>query len=226
MGKKVARPANPSQVQTRRTPQQDRAKDTVAKILDATAELLEESGHTKLTTTRVAKRSGLNVATVYHYFPNKLALLHALAKKFAEEQQERIDLIYARRAERDWRDTLDDVLDTILEFNRTVTGAVALSLAMRSYPTLRQIDHDRDVRESKLGAVRLAEVGVKGSPRELQFKALLLIEMATAMIDYALQLYPEEANVALDELKLMARLYIEHLIKQSAEDSSSGDTSR
>ena len=205
-------------------PLQDRAKDTVEKILDATAELLDEVGHTKLTTKRVAKRSGINIATLYNYFPNKMALLHALALRFAEQQQEQIDSIYARRAETDWRDTVDKLLDTLLEFNRTVRGAVAVSLAMRSYASLRQIDYDRDTRASEFGASLLAELGFRGSPRELQLKSLMLAETMTAMVDYALQFYPERADAAIDEVKLMIKLYIEHHLRQSDEDSSSGDT--
>jgi len=224
MGQQDTELASPTRLQPRRSPLQDRAKDTVEKILDATAEVLEEVGHTKLTTKRVAKRCGINIATLYHYFPNKLALLHALAKQFAEQQQEQIDSIYAHRAETDWRDTVDKLLDAILEFNRTVKGAVALSLAMRSYPTLRQIDYDRDLRASEFGASVLAELGIKSSPRELQLKSLVLTETMTAMVDYALQFYPEKADAAMDEVKRMVKLYIEDHLRESAEDSSSGNT--
>ena len=224
MGKRHTELASPTRLQPRRSPTQERAKQTVEKILDATAELLHEKGHTKLTTKKVAVRSDINIATLYHYFPNKMALLHALAEKFAEQQQEQIDSIYAHRAETDWRDVVDKALDAILEFNRTVRGAVALSLAMRSYPSLRQIDYDRDLRASESEASVWAEMGIKGSPRELQLKSLVVAETMTAMVDYALQFYPEQADAAMDEVKLMIKLYIAHYIEQSAEDSSSGDT--
>jgi AcrR family transcriptional regulator len=224
MGKQRTELASPTHLEPRRSPLQERGKQTVEKILDATAELLHHKGHTKLTTKKVAERSGINIATLYHYFPNKMALLHALAKRFAEQQQEQLDAIYAHRAETDWRDTVDKALDAVLEFNRTVTGAVALSLAMRSYPSLREIDYDRDSRESEFYASVLSELGIKDSPRELQLKALVLTETMTALVDYALQFYPEKADAAMDEVKLMVKLYIEYHLRQSAEDSSSEDT--
>jgi len=105
MGEQETLETAPVELQPRRSPLQERAKQTVRKILDTTAELLDEEGHENLTTERVAERSGVNIATLYHYFPNKLALLHALALQFAEQQQEEIDAIYADRAETDWRDT-------------------------------------------------------------------------------------------------------------------------
>ncbi len=110
------------------------------------------------------------------------------------------------------------LLDTILNFNRSVKGAVALSLAMRSYHSLRQFDYDRDMRESEFLASVLTEMGFKGSPRELQIKALVLAETITAMVDYALEFYPEGADEAMDEVKLMVKLYIEHHLRQSSGD--------
>jgi AcrR family transcriptional regulator len=224
MGQQDTELASPTRLQPRRSPLQERAKQTVEKILDATAELLHEKGHTRLTTKKVAERSGINIATLYHYFPNKMALLHALALRITVQQKEQLDAVYDRRAETDWRDTVDKALDALLEFNRTVTGAVALSLAMRSYPSLRQIDYERDLQESELRSQLLSELGIKGSPRELQLKSLVLAEVMTAMVDYALQFYPEKADAAMDEVKRMVKLYIEDHLRQSAEDPSSVDT--
>lgn len=221
MSRQVSEPVPSPELQVRRAPQQDRAKETVEKILDATAELLDEAGHTKLTTKRVAKRSGVNIATLYNYFPNKLALLHALALRFAEDQQEELDAVYANLSRADWREVVDDLLDTILDFNRTTKGAVALSLAMRSYPALRQVDYARDKRSSEAAASRLAELGIKGDAHDLEIKALVIAEMMTAMVDYALEFYPERADAAMVEVKRMVKLYIEDLLRESGEHASS-----
>ena len=222
MGKQDTEVTAPVELQPRRSPMQNRAKDTVEKILDATAELLDAEGHENLTTERVAERSGVNIATLYHYFPNKLALLHALALQFAEQQQELIDSIYAHRAETDWRDTQCKVIDAALEFNRSVKGALAVSRAMQSCASLRQVDFDRDLRESEFLASMLAELGIKGSRSELETKALVLLDTTTVVLDKALMWYPEKADAAMDELKLMQKLYIEHHIEQSVGEAAGG----
>lgn len=214
----------PPVLQPRRNPLQRRSRQTVAKILDATAELLEDEGHENLTTDRVADLCGVNIATLYHYFPNKLALLHALAEQFANQQQERMDAIYDKRGELDWREAVDKLVDAGFEFNRSVKGALAVARAMQSHAALREIDLQRDARQSEFVAQMLAELGVKGSPAELQTRALVLLQTAGNAMNAALMWYPERADAVIDEAKVMIKQYIEYYIEQSSSASSTGDT--
>ena len=213
----------PVELQPRRNPLQYRSKRTVAKILTATAHLLDEEGPEKLTTERVAERCGINIATLYHYFPNKLALLHAVAKQFADQQQERVDAIYGSRDERDWRETVDLLVDAGFEFNRDVKGALAAARAMQSHAALREIDLQRDARQSEFVAQLLAELGIKGSPAELQTRALVLLQTAGNAMNAALIWYPERADAIIDEAKVMLKRYIEYYIEQPAGDTPSLD---
>ncbi|MGY6252744.1 TetR/AcrR family transcriptional regulator [Paraburkholderia caledonica] len=75
----------------RKVPQQSRAQQTVATILEAAALVLEVKGSDGLNTNLVAQRAGVSVGTLYQYFPNKDALIVALSKRelavfFAEAQ--------------------------------------------------------------------------------------------------------------------------------------------
>ncbi|MEQ1756481.1 MAG: TetR/AcrR family transcriptional regulator [Micropepsaceae bacterium] len=64
-----------------RTPQQSRARETCDVIFEATAQILETHGEGALTTNRIAERAGVSIGTIYQYFPNKQALLVALARR-------------------------------------------------------------------------------------------------------------------------------------------------
>jgi AcrR family transcriptional regulator len=70
--------ASPRLVNPRKTPVQARSNETVHAIREATIQVLLETGAQRLTTTRVAQRAGVSVGTLYQYFPNKNALLHAV----------------------------------------------------------------------------------------------------------------------------------------------------
>ena len=68
----------------RNVPVQQRAHRQRDKILKATSELLETVGVDELTTIRVAEAVGISVGTLYHYFPNKHAILHSLSENWIE----------------------------------------------------------------------------------------------------------------------------------------------
>ena len=64
---------------TPKTPSATRGpgKATLARILQAAGEVLQESGYEGLNTTAVAQRAGVSTATMYRHFPDKHAVLHA-----------------------------------------------------------------------------------------------------------------------------------------------------
>ncbi|AKT42466.1 TetR/AcrR family transcriptional regulator [Chondromyces crocatus] len=65
----------------RRTPKQDRSRETVNVILQATTYILIREGYAALTTNRVAERAGVNIASLYQFFPNKEALVVELERR-------------------------------------------------------------------------------------------------------------------------------------------------
>ncbi|EJJ28394.1 TetR/AcrR family transcriptional regulator [Rhizobium sp. CF142] len=65
----------------RRSPRQGRSVATVDAIFEATVQVLSSDGLLRLTTTRVARRAGVSVGTLYQYFPNKQALLFAVMEQ-------------------------------------------------------------------------------------------------------------------------------------------------
>ncbi len=67
----------------RKVPRQARALRTVSFILEAAAYILARHGLAGFTTNRVAERAGVNIASLYQYFPNKAAILDALQARHA-----------------------------------------------------------------------------------------------------------------------------------------------
>jgi AcrR family transcriptional regulator len=71
-------------VDPRKRPLQGRSRSTVDAILEAAAQVLERDGYTASTTDLIAERAGVSIGSVYQYFPNKDALLLALAQRHAD----------------------------------------------------------------------------------------------------------------------------------------------
>src|SRR6516225_9848639 len=65
----------------RRSPKQARARETVEVIFDATARILLREGRAALNTNHIAERAGISIGSLYEYFPNKVAILVAMARR-------------------------------------------------------------------------------------------------------------------------------------------------
>ena len=66
----------------RRQPQQERGERRVEEILDAAEAVIAEVGVEAATTNAIADRAGSSVGSLYHFFPNKDAIIRALAARF------------------------------------------------------------------------------------------------------------------------------------------------
>jgi AcrR family transcriptional regulator len=68
----------------RRNPKQARALETVEIIFQATTRILQQDGLAALNTNFIAERAGISIGTLYQYFPNKEAILVAMARREIE----------------------------------------------------------------------------------------------------------------------------------------------
>lgn len=69
----------------RKSPRQQRSRNTVECILLSAARILVQSGMAGFNTNAVAKEAGISIGSLYQYFPNKQALLAALVGQKLEQ---------------------------------------------------------------------------------------------------------------------------------------------
>lgn len=109
----------------RAEPVQQRSAERITNLLDAAAELIDESGIDGLTTSDVATRSGSSVGVVYRYFPNIQSLLRALAARNTERFTTRVREAVSTDTGT-WRTALDEGIDAYIALARTEPGFRAL----------------------------------------------------------------------------------------------------
>ena len=71
----------------RKSPRQERSRATVEALLEATTDILNREGYAKLTTNRIADRAGVNIASLYQYFPGKEAIVAELRRRHGALQR-------------------------------------------------------------------------------------------------------------------------------------------
>jgi AcrR family transcriptional regulator len=71
----------------RKLPRQSRSRATFEAIIQAATYILTESGWDALTTNAIAERAGVNIGSLYQYFPNKQAVIAELQRRHVETIQ-------------------------------------------------------------------------------------------------------------------------------------------
>ncbi|MCU1594884.1 MAG: TetR family transcriptional regulator [Frankiales bacterium] len=107
----------------RRAPVQRRSALRVEAMLDAAAGLLDDVGPEGLTTSGIARRAGVSVGSLYQFFPDKHAVVEALARRSFQ----RFSALLAGVDNLDWQQTVDAVIDAYVEFSRAEPGFLTLS---------------------------------------------------------------------------------------------------
>jgi len=69
----------------RKAPTQERSRQMVQRLLEATSACVADMGLDNTTTNHIAERAGVSVGSLYQYFPNKESLLEALLEKMGTE---------------------------------------------------------------------------------------------------------------------------------------------
>ncbi len=69
----------------RHKPQQQRSKQMVGMIHQATLQLIAQDGVERISTRKIADRAGISVGTFYHYYADKAEVLRALERQFVRE---------------------------------------------------------------------------------------------------------------------------------------------
>lgn len=167
----------------RREPLQQRSQARAQRILDVTAALLDEVGFDALTTILIAREMGISVGTLYHYFPNKHAIMYAMAEQWLREVERALDEIDGWQLEAlDPRQFVDRLVDRQLAAYRAQRGILHLVQAMFSVPELRALDQRHDALVIERMTTAFARYGLSGTPTELGRLARAYLELTHALL--------------------------------------------
>lgn len=189
----------------RKQPVQARSVARVERILDAAASVIAEVGVASATTTGIAQRAGITLASLYRYFPNKTAVIRAVA----ERQLRRLDAHFEEfLVDLDFDRGLERLLDTYAEFYRTEPGYVEIWSGVQAIPELAELD----LLDLQRHAQRIAERALVRDPDldpvRLEAASMMLSRACAAVLRLAMTMPAEKAAVLVAEAKFMARVYI------------------
>ncbi|MBT8451083.1 MAG: TetR/AcrR family transcriptional regulator [Deltaproteobacteria bacterium] len=205
------------QLTPRRRPSQERSRDRVERILDATSSLLGDTPVDKITTAAIAEQAGVPIGSVYQYFPNKLAILAELARRVMEE----VDLKTASLIAEDfgvlpWDRAIDRAIDATIEGFASQPGYLQLLLSIRPTPEFRAITDESNERVAAMLAFHPALQRLIPANR-IQLVTRAAIEAANALQDWALsEDDPALRNQIIVEMKTLLKGYLAVYMDESS----------
>lgn len=200
--------------EARRRPTQQRSKERLERILSATTDLIARKGGDHVKMSEVAALAEISIGSLYQYFPEKSALIRALAERYNAESRRCIEEALAGVADRDgllaaWADLMDQYL-----------------ALMRAEPVMRDIwagaqaDHQLaalQLEESRACSALLAAAMARAHPRAdraaLERSAFVMWELGEAAVRLAVAAGPGEDKAMVD---VYTRLTLRELAEPSA----------
>ncbi|CAM2066920.1 TetR family transcriptional regulator [Sulfidibacter corallicola] len=198
----------------RREPVQERSKRRVSAILDVAAQLVQEVGVDGLTTSEIARRAGIKLASLYRYFPNKNAIIKSLAERhfvnlrpYLQEFLENFDL----------ETGFDRMIDAYARFYRSEPGYMELWSGIQANPELNQLDLEDLEQNVSIIVTRAGDMFPHLDEDTLKAVAMVTTRSCGAVLRLAMTAEPKQAEIMLEELKHMVKSYIMSRMKSRPE---------
>ncbi|RRD01238.1 TetR/AcrR family transcriptional regulator [Amphritea balenae] len=197
----------------RNAPVQGRSKKRSKEIIDVTGELLERVGLDDLNTILIAKEVGISVGSLYHYFPNKHAILYAMGSRWLETVEAALDQIASWPVEAMPMDELvEQMLSLKLNTYKRQKAILTLVQAMFSVPELRELDDQHDELEISRMAEVFKRMGIQRHLKERERLGRLYLEVTHSVMLVVVNQKGERAKRTMADLQMIiCNLLNQHL---------------
>jgi len=192
-------------------PIQQRAADTIERILEAAAKTLSDVGVERLSTNLVCERAGLTPPALYRYFPNKYALLSELGRRLMERQNECVESWITEEVLAGRVPALEEALTGLLletyDVTRRTEGGVWIMRALRAIPVLQEVrlSSHAAVTEAQLRLLARARPGADKA--ELRLAVRIVVELVYATVEMLFDESMDARSVA----RVVAGMMCSHL---------------
>ncbi|MGJ3246091.1 MAG: TetR/AcrR family transcriptional regulator [Elainellaceae cyanobacterium] len=162
----------------RRKPRQARSQERVNRILDVAEELFASQGYTATTTNAIAAGAQVSIGSLYQFFPDKTAILQALALRYAEMLHQQLATIdETEPANLPLSDYVDQLIDTTDRFFTDHPSYHAIFMeAQGAIRELEEIDEAADAQLIHDLAKSLAKRDAQLKPADYEAIAFVLVK--------------------------------------------------
>ena len=202
-------------LETKARPTQARSRQTFETILNAAGNVLAQESLRAFSINAVCENAGLTPPAVYRYFPNKYALLKAVAERLMEAEDEVALGDMANRAipcsEDGMIEEVRERIGRVIAVTTAFPGSIAILRALRSSVVMRQVRHASTAKVTARWFERLREIFPATDPVRLRRSAWLGLEVSTQLMELIVEGESRAAgdadDIMLDEVAAMLGRY-------------------
>ncbi len=187
----------------RRQPEQARARKNLNAMLDAAAQLIGECGTDGFSMAELARRAGVSKPALYRYFPNKQAVLVALAQASFEHNNTLLRESLQRHPD-DLNDAMRDALTRYCELHRSQPFRTHLRAAMHADPQLMAMDFADTRNNAALAEQALHTQFPQLDADALRHHLMLVMAFADALALLSIQVEDGEAEQLIERFVHMS----------------------
>lgn len=189
----------------RREPTQKRSRERVERMLAVASDLIAEKGSDALRMGEVAQKAGVSIGSLYQFFPDKSAIIRALADRYQKESEACIAEALASVQD---KDALEKAFSALVD---TYYGIFLAEPVMRDIWSGTQADkglRELELAHSRANAGMLLEVLMRLRPDEnpvvLETSAFLVWQLGEATMRLAVSVDRAEGDRLVTAYKRMA----------------------
>ncbi len=200
-----------------RVPTQDRGQRRVDEILDAAESVIAAGGVDQATTNAIAEQAGAGMGSLYHFFPNKDAIVEGLAERYTTQMAAIFEAMRSpEMASIPVADMVDRIVDPLVAFHRRTPAYrhVYHAINRPGSKSLCEAELQQGIVEwvEQLIAVRAP----KTDQRLQHVRAVVSVEMVHRMLDFVAEMPAGSQREVVPEIKRLLALYC--TMMESGED--------
>ncbi|MFJ3383261.1 MULTISPECIES: TetR/AcrR family transcriptional regulator [unclassified Curtobacterium] len=198
----------------RNEPVQARSSARLAGLLDAAAAVIDEIGFERLTTAMVAERAGASIGTVYRYFPDRIAVVEALAIRCTQRLASRFVEALESSGATTWQDACDALIDMTSDMYRTEPGFRAIRFGDAADSGVGDAEDRMAALGGAVGTIMRDRFGLPATEAVLR-AWVVLTESGHAVLARALQDRAAPDTALVEAYRAMTKTYMASVISAS-----------
>ena len=204
-----------------RQPLQKRGVERIDQILATTSDLIHELPLEEVNTNLIAKRAGLRVGTLYHFFPDKYAIYNALIHRALSQVDGVLaELLEAEPVPGPFEDVIDAIVMALDEFWQDENVLTTLWFTMQKHSETEQILQHFESMWIPAIAKRLAADIPQLSRERAELAAFMMLHTIYPLLDQSALLERPQAELFIREVSFGLRSYVSALRDMSPDQTS------